>query len=186
VSEHPEWDGLERRDEPATTGAQEQIDDLRKQVRHGLTAMATGFILFTTSIVLAVIVIAGVANDASDAIDTAEGERAARSTSVTGVIDLFCDINNAQDSTLAGLLNASNGAEFGDGIDPNTLTPFDIQVLASIARVQALSEDAAPQDLIDTTLAELEDLTPCQKIISLYLAGEEVPTLKELDKSETP
>lgn len=189
-----EWDGRERRDEPATTGAQRQIDDIRAhatateaRVKLAIRALRIGSGLFLAAIVVAVIALGNVATDASNAVETAEAERDQRSASVSGVISLFCDINNEQDRLLADLVAASIGSgedsSFGAGLDPATLTEFDLAVLASIAKVQMQTADTngTLPAVFQKKLKQLQDLTPCATIVSLYLAGEEVPQLKDLN-----
>jgi hypothetical protein len=105
-----------------------------------------------------------------------EDERAARAASITGIIDLFCSDNNAQDRTLAHLVEVSlsGDASFGAGLDPNALTPFDIQVLTSIGKVQELTEDNSMQRVFRQELANLQDEDNCEGLISKFLAGEEI------------
>lgn len=198
--EHPEWDGIERRDEPATTGAQEQIDeivehveDMRRRLIFGLRAMAVAGFLFVASVITAVIVLLNVATDAStaatdasNAVAVAERERSERADSVAGVIELFCDIDNVQDTTLADLVEVSIGSgdsSFGEGIDLSALSEFDLAVLASIAKVQELQAtiEGGLSKVFREKLAELRDLTPCGRIVALFLAAEDVPTLDELE-----
>jgi hypothetical protein len=113
MSEPPVQEG------PATEGAQAQIDEIRKQVHHGLVAMAVAGTLFLAAVVLFLV--------------TADKERQTRIETVSGVIELFCDINNEQDSTLASLVDVSaSGASFGAGVDPAKLTDFDREVIASL------------------------------------------------------
>jgi hypothetical protein len=186
MTEHPEWDGVERRDEPATTGAQEQIDEIRREMRYGLRAMMVGGVLFIIAVLVVGQRFIDVAQDASDAVATAEAERAARAESVKGIVDLFCAIDNNQDSILAELVAASveSGGTFGKGIDLTALTDFDVAVLSSIAKVQELDAGASDTHLertFERNLRELEDLTPCQEIIDRYVEAEEIPSLEELD-----
>lgn len=123
--------------------------------------------------------IGSVANDAQDAIDTANAERAARSATVAQVIDFGCSTDNGQDRLLAKLVAASidpqQGA-FGDGVDPNTLTPFDLQVLATIAKVSAAQPTNPLTRKFKHVLKKLRDLTDCDSLVSSYLAGAPIIT----------
>lgn len=108
-------------------------------------------------------------------VDTIEDERAARAQSVGGIIDLFCTTNNAQDATLAALVDVSlNGQEsFGEGVEG--LTAFDEAVLGTIAKVQQSNSDADQQRVFQAVLIDLEDPTRCEQLVRRFQAGKEIP-----------
>ena len=180
-----DWDGVERRDEPATSGAQEQLDEIRRILRVALVAMAVGGMVWVATASYAIWRTSEIASDASDAVATAEAERAARAQSVKGVITLFCGTDNEQDTILADLLRVTveGNTQFGEGVEPTSLAPFDLQVLTAIVKVQQLQRASGTdetQAIFTAKLRELEDLLPCERIVRLYLAGEQVPTVEEL------
>lgn len=80
----------------------------------------------------------------------------------------FCSENNRQDRTLGRLLEVAAGdgeQTFGAGIDPAKLSPFDVRVLRSIAKVQ--QSDPRGETVRSAFHAEQERLqndTPCHAL----------------------
>lgn len=152
-------------------------DSLRARVEFALRAML-GAYLIIFGIVVAMAV----------ALHRFENERAERSESVAGHIALTCETDNDQDRLLAKLVRVSlEGGTFGANIDPSDLTPADVAVLGSIAKVQALAAEAPPtqqQRVFESELENLDRLTPCQALVARYLSGEQVPTTAELNSIE--
>lgn len=106
-----------------------------------------------------------------------EAERAARAK-VAGEIFLFnCEDNNAQDATLAALVEVSmGGQEFGAKAEPQ-LTAFQIKVVDAIQAVQEI--EAEQQDDLRTefksALTALRAERQCEEIKDAFLAGEPLP-----------
>lgn len=107
-------------------------------------------------------------------------ERNARQQVVAQQIDFNCSTNNGQDKLLARLVAASIGPQgtFGEDLDPSTLTPFDLQVLATIAKITAASTDTPLTHRFQQVLAKLRDLTDCQALVNAYLAGDSITTAR--------
>jgi hypothetical protein len=100
-------------------------------------------------------------------IDQVNKERQARFVAQTSVNAYFCGQNNEQDRILARLVEVSlNGGNFGDDIDPATLTPFDLEVLATIAKVQSAGGKEADelQRVFKRKLAALKDKAKCREL----------------------
>lgn len=179
----------DRRDGP-TPGAQKVLDEHTEKittiVRIGLGAVGALFILLLIVGTIGFIKIGNAAEDARDASDdakeavnTANVERQARSEAVATVIEYGCNTDNFQDKQLAKLIQVSlsGGGGFGGGIDPNDLTPFELQVIGAIAHVQHLAESAPPtqtQEVFEQTEAELRDLADCEEIVKAFLAGQPI------------
>lgn len=89
------YGGEERRDpeQPATAGAQRQIDAIRHDLRLTLRAMITAMVILTAAVTFV--------------ITRIENEREARAGSVADLIDLFCTQNNDQDTLLGTLVAIS-------------------------------------------------------------------------------
>lgn len=89
------YEGEERRDpeQPATAGAQRQIDAIHREMRRGLWAMVVAGLLWVGS--------------TTYAIWRVENERSNRAMSVAGLIDVFCTQNNDQDTLLGTLVAIS-------------------------------------------------------------------------------
>lgn len=179
------WGSDDRRDYGGgpTPGAKLVLDEhterITQIVRVGLVAVGSLFVLLIVVGVIGFTKIATIAQDAKDAVTTAEEERHARSEAVATVIEYGCNTDNFQDQQLANLIRVSldGGGGFGGGIDPNDLTPFELQVIGAIAHVQALSESAPPthtQEVFQQTEAELRDLADCEEIVQAFLAGEPI------------
>lgn len=114
-------------------------------------------------------------------------EKNDRQETVAGVINLFCDINNRQDQTLAQLIAVSVGqgaqGQFGAGVDPDQLSSFDLKVIAAINAVQNAQspDDSNFQHVFEATQRALENLTPCDLIIQRYKTGGNIPQLDDID-----
>lgn len=113
-------------------------------------------------------------------IDDINTEREQRKLVVAQQVENTCTDNNEQDSTLAKLVAVSvqgQTAGFGSGIDPTLLTPFDVQVLTSIAKVQELSQQDNDEleQVFAKTLADLRAKRDCEEIVAAYLKGEDPP-----------
>lgn len=108
-------------------------------------------------------------------IDTIEAERAARAESVSGIIDLFCSTNNAQDAALASLVDVSlNGQDsFGKGVED--LSAFATAVVTAIREVQAKSADPVLTEVFEEVLADLKEPTRCGQLVRRFQAGKEIP-----------
>lgn len=110
-------------------------------------------------------------------VDAIQQERIARVDATSGIIRLFCDTNNEQDTTLAKLVEVSlNGGTFGEGLDPAKLTQFDIAVLTSIAKVQRMTRDTTQIKVFRRELARLQDELPCGVLVESFLSGNPAPT----------
>jgi hypothetical protein len=88
-------------------------------------------------------------------VDRIETERADRAVAVSGVIDLFCHVNNSQDGTLASLLRVS--LETGGDREPRNA--------AERQAIRAFTRSAA----------ELEKPLPCELLVLRFEEGEPVP-----------
>lgn len=127
------------------------------------------------------------AQDAQGAVDAINGETDARRAAFSETIDTFCDENNRQDRLLAQVLSVAvnETPPFGAGINPDNLSPFDLRVIATIARIQNLSVSGPPSPLqtkLEEQIRELKDLTPCEVLVKLYLAGQPIPGPDQLEK----
>lgn len=101
-------------------------------------------------------------------------ERNARVQTVSQILQSGCATDNGQDKLLARLVAASlsqQGGSFGEGIDPSTLTPFDLQVLATIAKVSAATQTPLT-DKFRHVLHKLRNLTDCSAVVQAYLNGD--------------
>lgn len=113
-------------------------------------------------------------------------EREARVDTAATVIALGCETDNSQDETLAALVEISldpGAAAFGANIDASKLTPFDMKVITSIARVQQLTQEAPPtkqEEVFTRQLAELNDLQPCAALAQAYKDGASIDDLDEI------
>lgn len=155
---------------------------LTRQRRSG-KLLRFGFLIFLVVFSLIGIKAVNVASDASKAADdanaaikAAEAERAARTETVTQVISLGCNTDNSQDLLLARLVAASldeSAASFGSGVDPSSLTAFDMQVLTTIAKVAAETPTALTSRFRHV-LAKLRNTQNCQAIVDAYLAGKPI------------
>lgn len=111
-------------------------------------------------------------------------ERIVRSR-VQGEINRYvCSENNKQDRVLAGLIEVSIGgrSSFGDGLKPGALSPFDIQVVRTIAKVQRLTE-GSPDKLkvvFERALHQLQTETPCGAVVKAFLAASTTDDLKAI------
>lgn len=79
----------------------------------------------------------------------------------------FCSENNRQDRTLGRLLSVAggDGQTFGADVDPATLTPFDLRVLRSIAKVQQTDPQGDKvRSAFREEQARLQDDTPCHAL----------------------
>lgn len=178
-----------------TPGAQAVLDEhterITNVVRIGLVAVGSIFVLLIVLGVIAFTKISNVALDASDAVDTANAERKARSEAVATVIEFGCNTDNFQDKQLAKLIRVSldQGGGFGGEIDPNALTPFELQVIAAIAHIQQLSQSGPAthtQQVFEETEKELRDLADCAEIVDAFLAGQPIETEPDPGKPGDP
>lgn len=109
-------------------------------------------------------------------LDRIEQERTDRTESVTGIIEEFCGTNNKQDRTLARLVEVSlGGGGFGEEVDPDSLTPFDLRVLTTISTVQAMTKDSQLERVFERELKDLQDDTSCRALVKNFVAGEPIP-----------
>lgn len=110
------------------------------------------------------------------AVEDINTERSARSEVVAGVINQFCEDNNGQDDTLAALVAASlkqSGGGFGEGVDTSQLTAFDVQVIASIQRIQAASGQKANMltDIFQKKLEALRKRQDCEELVQSFVTA---------------
>lgn len=104
---------------------------------------------------------------------------------VQGEINRYvCTENNKQDRVLAGLIEVSIGgrSSFGEGIQPGSLSPFDIEVVRSIAKVQRLTEGNPDQlkTVFERALRQLQAETPCGTVVRAFLAASTTDDLKAI------
>ena len=113
-------------------------------------------------------------------------ERKARSKVQAEINRYVCVENNKQDRVLASLIVASTGdgaGAFGEGIDPDDLTPFDVEVLKSIAKVQALSEASGGADFreaFERALRQLRRETPCSALVAAFTEASDTQDFKAI------
>lgn len=121
----------------------------------------------------------------AQAIDQITAERSTRINTVAQILDQGCSTDNGQDKLLAKLIAASlsQTGGFGEGIDPSTLTPFDLQVLATIAKVTAAQPQSPLTDKFRHILHKLRHLTDCTAIVDAYLNGTDIPNLASGEQS---
>lgn len=155
----------------------------RLEMAHILKNVITGLGILVIALGGGVIVIGNIAKEASEAAENAEqavaaaeSERLARVSTVSDVINVLCLTNNSQDLTLGDLVAVSIAPEdaFGSTIDPNDLDTFDLQVLASIARIQEIQGESPLVETFRETLRDLQDLTPCKELLEDYRDGGEI------------
>lgn len=139
------------------------------------------FVLVVLLAAFALYKVEGVADDAKATADataaavvTIEAERSQRIEVVGQIIKFTCEDNNSQDDTLAALVAVSlSGSGFTEGIDRSRLTPFDLQVLTTLAKIQRLSQGANSHlnRVFERKLRALRDLRECPTIVESYLNG---------------
>lgn len=165
-------------DPPVPDSEEKTLED---RVRFALRAMIVAIIIFTAGSAIGFFKTEQAINSTNDAIDQINAERDARIDTVSQIIDQNCNTNNSQDQLLANLLTVALNADaaFGENVDPNQLTDFDLKIQAAISKIQRLQQAGPPspveqafQKQIDT----LKDLTPCQTLVALYIAGKPIPT----------
>lgn len=112
------------------------------------------------------------------AVDQINKERAARTTSVSGIINQICQTNNSQDLLLALLVNASTGQMQVVTI-PNA-TKFDLAVEQTIAKYQEAARDSSSSYLetFRKVEAELVDTDNCKDLVKHFQEGEPVKVSK--------
>lgn len=111
-------------------------------------------------------------------------ERLVRSKVQAEINRYVCNENNKQDRILAGLIEVSIGGQssFGHGVDLSSLTDFDKQVIASIGRVQKLTEADPAQfkEVFERALRQLQATTPCGTVVRAFLAASTTDDLKAI------
>lgn len=110
-------------------------------------------------------------------------ERAVRSRVQAEINRYVCTENNKQDRVLAGLIEVSIGGGrniFGAGLNPALLSPFDREVVRSIAKVQRLTEGDPGQlkEVFERALHQLQAETPCGTVVKAFLAASTTDDLK--------
>lgn len=123
-------------------------------------------------------------DDITQTQDQLKRERLVRSR-VQGEINRYvCNENNKQDRLLAGLIEVSIGGQssFGAGIDSSSLSPFDLEVIRSIGKVQRLSETNPNQlkSAFQRALRQLQAETPCGAVVTAFLAASTTDDLKAI------
>lgn len=143
------------------------------------------------AIVCVIVVIAGFAVSfwkADQAIDQTnenvtqiQAERHSRVDTISDVIEQTCNTNNSQDQLLASLLSVSINSQgnFGSSVNQRKLTNFQRDVLGAVVAIQRLQAQGPPstiQQAFTEKIKTLRDLTPCQKLVALYVSGDPIPT----------
>lgn len=113
-------------------------------------------------------------------------ERLVRSKVQAEINRYVCSENNKQDRILAGLIEVSIGGEssFGSGIDKSNLSPFDLEVIRSIGKIQRLSEGGSDKLKVafQKALEQLQEETPCHAVVKAFLAASTTDDLKAIRK----
>jgi hypothetical protein len=111
-------------------------------------------------------------------------ERFVRSKVQSEINRYVCSENNKQDRILAGLIEVSIGGQssFGAGIDTSSLSPFDLEVIRAIAKVQRLSEGEGSQLKVafEEALHQLQKQTPCGEVVQAFLAASTTDDLRAI------
>lgn len=111
-------------------------------------------------------------------------EREVRAKVQAEINRYVCNENNKQDRILAGLIevSVSGTSSFGANIDRSALSPFDLEVLRTIAKVQKLTE-GQPDKLkavFNRALQQLQAETPCGAVVRAFLAASDTDDLKAI------
>lgn len=113
-------------------------------------------------------------------------ERVLRSKVQSEINRYVCNENNKQDRILAGLVQVALGGQstFGEGIDRSQLTHFDMEVVATIAKIQRLGETSSSQGgfrkAYEQALHQLQEETPCKTLVTAFLVASTTDDLKAI------
>lgn len=162
------------REAPEVPEGQESYEELRTKLQFALRAMMACLGIFLIAATIAGIQIV-------QHVNAIENEREARINNFSEFIDENCETNNEQDQLLATLVavSISGNNSFGEGLDPDQLSDFDLAVLDSIRQIQKQAQEDGPsvlQSVFLRKLKELRDLQPCAEAVAAYITGEPPPS----------